>query len=503
MKKILSLCLTALCVVSLFSGCNEKKETDGGNAPAEIMIFRTDGGRIFTEDNPVIVEVEKRTNTKIDMNLVKSADAVSKYSILVASGDIPDISMLPGFNHFQFVNQDLYVELEPLLEKHGQNITKVLSNQEDWDLLKTNGKQYAIPYSNTPGKNLLVARKDWMDTLNIEPPVTLEEYIDMIRRFATDDPDGNGKRDTYGITTQNETDFYVAFMHIYGAFGVQPQTYFIRDNNVYPSSTTSEYKQVLELLAELYKDKIIDPEIFLHKQDQARQKIVLGKSGSLSAWWSLVPQVLTEQLKMKEINPDADWIILDPPVGKDGASGMRPAEIISSSIAIAKDSKNQIPAMRFLDFLATDDGWDLVNYGLEGIHYTTIGNRTPEGDKGFKEKWLDVLSQTLWNVERQNKDWKENTPENWKYIEKAMNSKLYKNDFYGIITDDYNTLYPDIKKLEDEWLIKFVSGEVPLSRFSEYVAQWNQKGGEQMMQSMVKEYNVRNNTNIVYEAGKE
>lgn len=495
MKRFLSI-IAVICTFSILAGCGGSTVGNGDDSVAEIKIFRSDMGRIFTENNPVVEEIERRTNTKITMDLVRGSDVLSMYSISVAAGDIADISIIPGFDHFQFVQQGIYLELEDLIEEHGQNIKKVISNQKDWDLLKYNGKQYAIPYINTPGKFNLIARKDWMDNLNIETPQTLDEFVDMARKFTFGDPDKNGRNDTYGITTQNDTDYVNAFMHIFGAFGIQPNFYSIKDDVVIPDSISTEYKDAIELIARLYAEKVIDPEIFLHKQDQGRQKLVQGRSGSLSAWWSLVPQVLTEQLKMKDINPNAEWVILPAPIGSNGQSGLRSADTIQSSLAISKTSKNPVAAIRLLDFIATDEGWEITTYGLKGVHYTEIGKRTAEGDKGFNEKWLDVMSQVIMNVEKQNNDWKENTPENWKYIESAMGYNLYRNDLYGIVTNEYNSIYPEIQKIEEEWFIKFVTGDEPISKFGEYINQWKQKGGDRMVQSMVDEYNKRNGTNL-------
>ena len=106
------------------------------------------------------------------------------------------------------------------------------------------------------------------------------------------------------------------------------------------------------------------------------------------------------------------------------------------------------------------------------------------------------MSQVIMNVEKQNNDWKENTPENWKYIESAMGYNLYRNDLYGIVTNEYNSIYPEIQKIEEEWFIKFVTGDEPISKFGEYINQWKQKGGDRMVQSMVDEYNKRNGTNL-------
>ncbi|MDT2194410.1 hypothetical protein [Paenibacillus larvae] len=46
----------------------------------------------------------------------------------------------------------------------------------------------------------MYVRKDWLDRLGLEPPVTIEEYEKVIEAFATQDPNGSGEQDTYGLS---------------------------------------------------------------------------------------------------------------------------------------------------------------------------------------------------------------------------------------------------------------------------------------------------------------
>ncbi|MBO1722884.1 sugar ABC transporter substrate-binding protein, partial [Extibacter sp. GGCC_0201] len=53
-----------------------------------------------------------------------------------------------------------------------------------------------------PGEQLwsFLIRQDWLDNLGLYMPTTAEELLDVMRAFTFDDPDGNGKDDTYGFT---------------------------------------------------------------------------------------------------------------------------------------------------------------------------------------------------------------------------------------------------------------------------------------------------------------
>src|SRR2546423_8875033 len=65
------------------------------------------------------------------------------------------------------------------------------------------GKVYAIPFSAQA--NLLFIRKDWLTKLGLSEPKTWDDVATVAKAFTTQDPDGNGKADTYGIDVPGST----------------------------------------------------------------------------------------------------------------------------------------------------------------------------------------------------------------------------------------------------------------------------------------------------------
>ena len=326
-KRMLSTAYTFFMIVLAFTGCGTSGGVKGQGMtrpettasivtekpqpPTEISIVMTDAGRVLKEGNPVLAEIEKRTNTKLKIQLVPTSDFNNKYGILVASLNLPDISKLTGFDYQRYANQGVYKDVTEIVDKVGLNLKKSFS-KESWDLVKYKGKQFAIPIENAAGKYVPVIRKDWLDALGIEVPTTLDEYADVLKKFTTGDPDRNGKDDTYGITGQAgwSTDIGVDFNLIFGAFGMMPNQYYVKDNQIISAMIMPEYRDALVFINELWNSKVIDPEIFTTKTDQAQQRIAQGRAGSFTAWWATVPEGLYGQLKMKEIDPNVDFIPL-------------------------------------------------------------------------------------------------------------------------------------------------------------------------------------------------
>lgn len=48
-------------------------------------------------------------------------------------------------------------------------------------------------------------RKDWFDALNLQSPKTLDDWYNVIKALTLNDPDKNGKNDTYGLMLEKNT----------------------------------------------------------------------------------------------------------------------------------------------------------------------------------------------------------------------------------------------------------------------------------------------------------
>lgn len=516
MKKKMNSLLSLICVtavsVTLFAGCGSKESSNSSTsspdtkkadtAPVSLSLVSADGGRIVKEDNPVVKEIEKKTNTKLDIQLITASEFKNKYNVMVAGGNIPDITRHTGFDFQQYAAQGIYLDLAPLIEKNAPIIKKYLTKDE-MGLGNYMGKQYAIPETNKAGKTVSVIRQDWLDALGIKTPTTLDEYTDALRKIASGDPDKNGKNDTIALGSPGGWGSGIPsdFDHIFGAFGMSPQQYYLKDNKVYPSMVSDEYKAALEYIAKLWSEKLIDPDIFTMKTDQGNQKLASNKVGGFCAWWSIAPQVVMSQLKMKETVPTANWAPFTLK-GPNGKSGVRSAGNIAATLCISAKSKNADAALKLLDYLYSDEGYEMSYYGIKGVHYTEPGQpRTAEGEKAYSEKWLDILNMFTGRPDLQFDKWTSNTTdatkkEELKYQKAGYSNNLYTDLFYGIpATDEFNTLNTDLRKYEMQTLIKFITGADPMSKWDEYVSGWKTKGGQKILDSMTKKYNEIKGTN--------
>ena len=497
--KVLAACLASAIAAGAVSGCTNNASTEQ-DVPV-ISIISPDNGRVNKEDHVVIQEIEKRLGIQIELNLVTSAEFQNKLNVMAVADNLPDIVHTINYDFFEYLQQDAFYDITDLVETKGENMKKYIP-QDVWDKVAYEGRYYTVPCYNWEGKFVSNIRQDWLDNVGLSMPETLDDLREVLRAFTYNDPDGNGKNDTYGLTTAGEITFVAfpdAFIPIFGAFGIQPGQYFERDGYAVPASVTEEYRQALIYLNQLYvEDKVIDPDIFIVKTDQARQAIAQGRFGFVNAWWSLV-DILVNQMKMKENNPEVEWAIVPPVTGPDGKSGSRSAGCMNGSDSIASNSKHPEKAFELLEYLISDEGAMLALNGIEGVHYTIedgVVKATEEGLKGKEEKWLDSMGQILIRTDLTMDYQKYNNPDSWVYIESARDNPLYRDLFEGVSTETTQKYLTDIKKLELTWLTKFVTGKEPIDNFDAYIEEWKQKGGQEMLNSYTEEYNKRTGKNL-------
>lgn len=518
MKRILALVCAVMLCATLFPACGSPP---GSSAPAAsntpagiasstssgeavpISIFCGDFGRVIKEDNSVVKEVEARTGTKISLTIVPVAEYLQKVNLFAASDSLPDIVRFLQYDHFQYISSGALLDLAPYLDKYPD--LKKSQPQEAWDLVTVQGAIYTVPNFNVPGKFSYYMRKDWLDKLDLPVPETLEQLRETLIAFTYNDPDGNGVNDTWGLGTMSKMSDKMKvnpFMQIFGAYGVMPYAYFEKDGKAYDPLLTGEYKQALEYCRMLYcDDKVVDPDVFIIPEDETQQRIVQGKIGSARGWWADICERINDQLKMPEVTPGSEWVIVNNIKGPNGDYGMLANDICSYSSSVAASSKNTDKALELLNFIGSDEGFMLTSYGIEGVHYTVdaageYADRTEEGREAMNAKWLDVLSQFVYRVRDYQRLLIKSNPSYEEHLVGARDGRLYTNLFEGISTEVTQKYIPDLDAVALDWFVKFVTDEVSLDQFDVFVAEYKSKGGDAVMESYLQEYNSRKGTSL-------
>lgn len=258
------------------------------------------------EDNRWSRLIKEKLN--IDLEVAFSADSStdaykSKLNAIIASGDLPDVFKTQDPNvYLQLAQNGQLADLTEVYSKYATDSIKSYQTRfaDAYEGASLNGKLYAIPRMNDNFHQapFLWIREDWLKNTNQKAPTTVEEMVALAKIFATGDPDGNGKNgDTFGLALNKDIirQDHGSILGLVSAFGVpgNHQRMFYRDQNGKMTFSWIEQnmKPALSLLADMYKQGLVNKEFTAKNESALVEDITSGKVGMAygSNWGTWYP----------------------------------------------------------------------------------------------------------------------------------------------------------------------------------------------------------------------
>jgi len=235
-------------------------------------------------------------NIKFDwMWTVTSDQWNQRFQLSVSAGDIPDLLRLTDVQFRTFLDAN---SLREVTEEYNTFTLQEMFAMDDalnnrpTRQATVDGKLMAVPrFEDTHSSMYLYFyRTDWAEKLNIAQPETIYDVMAMAEAFATQDPDGNGEDDTYGIGISDDP-FGGAFgaLAFYQSFGGYPMFWIEKDGAVMPGVIQDETLEGLKALREMYaKGNNTIPRDFMSiNADQLNERVIQSKVGIVyGMWWN-------------------------------------------------------------------------------------------------------------------------------------------------------------------------------------------------------------------------
>jgi multiple sugar transport system substrate-binding protein len=140
----------------------------------------------------------EKTGIEVDYQPVEELD--TQLQSRAASRDLPDVFINDSASLGTYVSQGWVVPVEPESIAGNGRISDA-----NWDVtVGLDGKHYSIPYSRQAFMTFV--RKDWREKVGLPVPETWDDLTALADAFATQDPDGNGDDDTYGMVVPGSTE---------------------------------------------------------------------------------------------------------------------------------------------------------------------------------------------------------------------------------------------------------------------------------------------------------
>ncbi len=333
----------------------------------------------------------EKTGVTIKWETIPRDAVKEKLNIILASGDYPDVffgvgSQEQGIGASQEmtygVQEQMFLPLNDLIDKYMPNLSRLLDERPGSRQFLTapDGNIYSLPdfnecYHCSMSQKMFIY-EPWLDALGLSMPTTTEEFYQVLVAFRDLDPNGNGKKDEIPLAGaisgwNNNIETFLINSFVYTNLeasldaSVSSSVGFYRDGDTIKTMVDSpEYKEALSYLAMLYREGLVYPASFSQNSDQLTQLIegpeqpIVGVvAGGYGGMFSIVGGE-----RYRNYKPMAP---LKGPNGAQFARYFLQAPVIGN-VAISKDCKNPAVVARMVDFLYSDEGTLMSNYGFEG-----------------------------------------------------------------------------------------------------------------------------------------
>lgn len=470
------------------------------------------GGRVTEAGPPPDDWVAYQTikdNVQVDLKLVllpsTQADQDTKINAAAASNSLPDLFMASRDVWYKLVQAGLVAKVDDLLPLMPVRTKGHYSDADRNKLVTIDGAMYGLPDPGAlPQTDSLVIRQDWLDKLGIKAPTTLDEFMTVAKAFTFDDPDGNGKDDTYGFCAfidgsgLAQAGLGPRFDFIYGAYGVAGVWNLSSADAVALNARNSNFMKATEFIKALNDEKVIDPDWPTLKKDEFRARWKQGSCGMMIENFA----ALANKSNYKDFDenfPDGQWVAMDAIKGPDGQSSMgvvqKTARIYAISQKAIDDGKGPAIA-RLLEWMANDEGYYLLGFGVKDENYKLDSNGyvITEGiapEKAWTAKEMQPLTQLanmvyiFTDVEMQARYVAYKTKNGRDMDPKAYYAEFLKKPFTqatgaSIINPPANAA--DFVRFYSENIVQFVLGQKPLDEttWAEYIAGLDSLGAKEL-----------------------
>ncbi|MFC5702625.1 extracellular solute-binding protein [Cohnella faecalis] len=188
------------------------------------------------------------------------------------------------------IDADRLQEMGSVFEKYAPARIKeaYALNPDVWKTVTLNGQRWGLPQISDGklGDPILWIRQDWLDTLDLKAPTTIDELEKVMDAFTHGDPDRNGIDDTVGIAVagQNTLNGWMGDVSfLFGALGDQPHQWNrTADGSLAYGSVQPSVKSALTRLAEWYEAGYLSKDFGTHDEQEAVALVTSGIAGIIS-----------------------------------------------------------------------------------------------------------------------------------------------------------------------------------------------------------------------------
>ncbi|TDC06706.1 extracellular solute-binding protein [Nonomuraea longispora] len=363
------LTLTVALTASACSG-GDAPQSDPGTITFMSKLF----GTAPDPEGEMHQAVEKFLGKKLRITWVPNAEYTEKLNVTLASDDLPQVMVvdphLPAF--VKAAQAGAFWDLTDKLDKYPN--LKPADAQTALNA-SVNGRTYGLYRMRPLLRSAVVIRKDWLEKVGLDEPETVDDLYEIAKAFTEKDPDGNGKKDTYGLVIPKWPGDYASsspYDVIETWFGA-PNGWGERNGKIVPGFDTPEFLEANRWLKKMVDGGMVNPDFatldagkWNDPVQQNRGGIIIDVNIRSRQWLDLFFE------QDKETYGDKVTMVGNLK-RSDGEKFSYPFTGYLDSLAISKQSVRTEAeldnVLKTLDKLATKEGQVLLTNGIEGRNF--------------------------------------------------------------------------------------------------------------------------------------
>lgn len=390
-KRIGALLLAAALTAGMLGGCGNGGESGGSQAagngetggdsgtgePIELTFYNADA----TEDSwadPVALALTEATGVKLKTDYpVSSTD--QKVALMIAEQNYPDMIYAKG-DAGSLIEAGALIDLTDLIEQYGPNIKKMYG--DELDKLKYSQEDPSIyqlssyAMGGTSYKNSGTAQIQWavLKENDYKIPKDTAEFEEMLRSYLAAHPTTDDGLERIGLTLSAADWHWMITLGNpagYIAEGAPDNGQWLidKDYNAVYKFRSEKVREYFKWLNKLYNDGILDHEFATQTHEDYIAKIASGRVVSLfDTDWDYADG---EKILIADGKLDQTYAGLPLTMDENTkAPSLAPQGLTTGQgVGITTACKDPVAAIKFMDYICSDEGQVLVNWGIKDVNY--------------------------------------------------------------------------------------------------------------------------------------
>lgn len=338
-------------------------------------------------DTPVGQAITEATGVSLEIShpVSSTGDPQEDVALMIANDEYPDL-VYSKMSVSSLYDAGALIDMRDLIEEYGPNIKKMYG--DEFEKLKWGADDdgiYQLSYAGVGTK--IYQPATWTCEIqfaalkenNYEYPETLEEYEALIKKYMEAHPTTEDGQETIGLTmSASDWHWLITLSNPGGMIAdAQPDngSWLVDENyNCIYKHMSEKEKEYYNWLCRMYDEGVLDKDFATQTDEDYIAKLSSGRVVAITdAFWHYAQ---AEAVLKSEGKVDKTYCPVPVTLSADQKSPalMNQGLQVGYGIGITKSCEDPVRAIKFLDYLCSDEGARLYRWGIEGENYEVDEN---------------------------------------------------------------------------------------------------------------------------------